>query len=40
MKTNIDKEKAKLLLEMAKITLERLDKSDKLSYPSNTLNDY
>jgi hypothetical protein len=35
-----DKERAKLLLEMAKITLERLDKIDKKLYPSNTINDY
>jgi hypothetical protein len=36
----IDKEKARLLLEMAKITLERLDRLDKLLYPSNSVNDY
>jgi hypothetical protein len=35
-----DKEKARLLLEMARITLERLDKLDKLLYTSNTVNDY
>lgn len=33
-------EKSKSLLEMAKITLERLNKLDKKEYPSNTLTDY
>jgi hypothetical protein len=35
-----DDGKARLLLEMAKITLERLNQSNKERYPSNTLNDY
>lgn len=39
-KVSIDKEKSASLLEMAKITLERLSSFNKLKYPSNTLNDY
>lgn len=39
-KVSIDKEKSASLLEMAKITLERLNSFNKLKYPSNTLNDY
>jgi hypothetical protein len=35
-----DRNKAKSLTEMAKVTLERLRETDKLKYPSNTLNDY
>ncbi|MFH1631181.1 MAG: hypothetical protein ABIA21_03085 [Candidatus Aenigmatarchaeota archaeon] len=42
MKINIqsDKRKAESLLRMAKMTLQRLNKTDKLEYPSNTLDDY
>lgn len=42
MKSKIkpDIEKAKSLINMAKITLDRLNSLDKLKYPSNTLNDY
>jgi len=39
-KINPDKNKALSLKTMAKITLERLEKTDKESYPSNTLSDY
>ena len=35
-----DKEKAKSLLKMAKITFERLNEINKEKYPSNTLIDY
>ena len=35
-----DKAKAKSLLEMAKIALERLNEINKEKYPSNTLIDY
>lgn len=35
-----DKNKAKSLLGMAEITLNRLNETDKLKYPSNTLDDY
>ncbi len=35
-----DKNKAESLKNMAEITLERLDKTDKANYPSNTLIDY
>jgi uncharacterized protein YutE (UPF0331/DUF86 family) len=35
-----DEEKAESLREMAKITLERLEHTDKEKYPTNTLNDY
>ena len=35
-----DKEKAKALLIMAKVTLERLHEIDLKKYPSNTLIDY
>ncbi len=38
IKSNI--EKAKSLINMAKITLKRLNSLNKLIYPSNTLNDY
>ncbi len=42
MRTKItaDKEKAKALRKMAKITLERLEKTNIEKYPSNTLVDY
>lgn len=39
-KSKKDIEKAKSLLEMAKITFERLNAFNKFKYPSNTLNDY
>ena len=35
-----NKEKAKALLKMAEITLERLETTDTEKYPSNTLLDY
>ena len=35
-----DKEKAKSLLNMAKISLNRLNEFDKFKYPTNTLTDY
>ncbi len=35
-----DKQKVQALLKMAEITLERLEKTDKEAYPSNTLVDY
>ena len=40
LKIQPDKQKAKALMEMARITLERLNKSDKETYPTNTLNAY
>jgi uncharacterized coiled-coil DUF342 family protein len=40
LKVQPDKQKANALVEMAAITLERLNKSDKEEYPTNTLNDY
>jgi hypothetical protein len=39
-KMKIDREKAVSLMNMAQITLERLNLLDKLKYPSNTLNDF
>ena len=36
----IDKSKSKSLIERAEITNKRLDETDKLKYPSNTLDDY
>jgi len=39
-KVEIDKQKSKSLIKMAKITLERLGDINSLKYPSNTLNDY
>jgi len=35
-----DKEKAKSLLAMAQITLQRLKETNQQKYPSNTLTDY
>ncbi len=35
-----DRKRARSLLKMAKISLERLNSFDKLKYPSNTLDDY
>lgn len=35
-----DKEKAKSLMKMAEITLERLKGTDNYKYPTNTLTDY
>lgn len=42
MKRNvkIDKQKAKALYQISKITFERLNSFNKLKYPSNTLDDY
>jgi hypothetical protein len=39
-KVRMDKEKANSLMNMAQITLERLNSIDKLKYPSNTLTDF
>jgi hypothetical protein len=35
-----DKQKAKSLIQMAEITLERLKGTDNYKYPTNTLTDY
>ena len=35
-----DKQKAKALKSMAEITLQRLETTDLVKYPSNTLTDY
>lgn len=40
LKINPDLQKSKALIEMAKITLERLNNTDIYKYPSNTLTDY
>jgi len=40
IKTSIDRQKAKALIKMAEITLERLKTTDKEKYPANTLTDY
>ncbi|MFA6023486.1 MAG: hypothetical protein WC781_05345 [Candidatus Pacearchaeota archaeon] len=40
IKVKPDNQKAKALIEMAKITLERLNKTEIYSYPTNTLTDY
>ena len=42
MKTDamIDKNKSRSLLEMAEVTHKRLNETNKLKYPSNTLDDY
>ena len=40
LKVQPDKQKATALVEMAKTTLERLNKLDKEKYPTNTLSDY
>lgn len=40
IKVQSDIQKAKALVEMAKITLERLKETDKDKYPTNTLTDY
>ncbi len=40
VKISLDKNKAKSLLTMAEISLERLNETNKLKYPSNTLEDY
>ena len=39
IKINPDKEKAKALIKMANITLERLKETNKEKYPANTLTD-
>ena len=39
-RVNPDKQKSESLKKMAKITLERLGKTDMEQYPSNTLLDY
>lgn len=40
IKISSDKNKAKSLLTMAEISLERLNETNKFKYPSNTLEDY
>jgi ribosomal protein L11 len=40
MRIKPDKQKAKSLMDMAKITLKRLNEINKEKYPSNTLTDY
>lgn len=40
IKVQADKQKAKSLREMAVVTFERLQETDKEKYPSNTLTDY
>jgi len=40
IKTRPDRQKSNSLIKMAKITLERLEKTDMEKYPSNTLVDY
>ena len=40
LKINPDKNKAEALLNMARVTKERLDKTEKIKYPGNTLTDY
>ncbi len=40
IKTESDIQKARSLVEMGKITLERLKESNIEKYPTNTLNDY
>ncbi|MBI4451407.1 hypothetical protein HY642_05515 [Candidatus Woesearchaeota archaeon] len=40
IKITPDKEKAKALIAMASITLERLNETSKEKYPTNTLTDY
>ena len=40
LKIKPDKQKAASLKNMAKITRERLEETDKMKYPSNTLKDY
>lgn len=40
IETQPDKEKAKALRNIAKITLNRLSETDKTKYPSNSLTDY
>lgn len=40
LKIRPDKEKAKALLDMSKITLERLREINNYKYPTNTLTDY
>lgn len=40
MKVHPDRQKAISLRDIAKITLERLKKTNMISYPTNTLTDY
>ena len=40
LKISPDKQKSKSLKIMAKITLERLEETDMVKYPTNTLTDY
>ncbi len=40
VKTKVDKSKSLSLLERAEVTHKRLNETDKLKYPSNTLDDY
>ena len=39
-KIQVDKNKSLSLIKMAKVTLERLEKTDMEEYPSNTLSDF
>ncbi|NQU79633.1 hypothetical protein HQ545_07725 [Candidatus Woesearchaeota archaeon] len=40
IKVQPDKQKSNALKKMAMITLQRLDETDTVKYPTNTLNDY
>lgn len=40
IKITPDKQKTKALMDMAKISLSRLNETDKEKYPTNTLTDY
>jgi len=40
IKISPDYQKSKALIEMAKVTLERLSKTEIYNYPTNTLTDY
>ncbi|OGJ19850.1 hypothetical protein A3K73_03720 [Candidatus Pacearchaeota archaeon RBG_13_36_9] len=40
MKIKPDYQKSKALIEMAKVTFERLNKTEIYKYPTNTLTDY
>ena len=40
MPAKADRQKAKSLIKMAETTLERLESTDMLKYPGNTLTDY
>ena len=40
IRTAPDRNRSMSLLKMAEVTLKRLNETDKLKYPSNTLDDY